>query len=222
MTSGALARVDRAARSAEVLREEHFAAKRFADSLDTLAGLYAMAGPDGCGGVPPERIKEAEEAVEQARAETVACARAVTALPPPQEGTVIIVTDKKREAEVVVDKEEPKKKARVFTEPLTKETIFTELQTMGFAKSSAKPEFKGFAKRNSGETVYALQVIDHAILLKEGRRSALDAYRRAKAEDRAKVEVKPEGDCLSKGNDDDFVEHGFATSKTLRLLFTFF
>jgi hypothetical protein len=89
-----------------------------------------------------------------------------------------------------------------------------------------KPEFKAFAKRNSGETVYALQVsdraIDHAILLKEGRRSALEAYRRAKAEDRASVEVKPEGDCLSKGNDDDFVEHGFATSRALRLLFPFF
>ncbi len=216
-------------RLADVLREERFAVKRFADSLNTLVGLYTKVGTESGEQVTAEQIEEAQDAVVKARAEAAVCVTAAglpsggigKALPAPVP-VPVAARGNKREAEVMVEKEEPKKKARVFTEPLAKEAIFTELQKMGFTKSSAKPEFKAFAKRNSEETVYALQVSDHAIRLKEGRRSALEAYRRAKAEDRAKVEVKPEGDCLSKGNDDDFVEHGFATSRALRLLFPFF
>jgi hypothetical protein len=127
---------------------------------------------------------------------------------------------------------------------LSKQAIFTELHDMGFVKSSRHPRFEAFAKRNPGQTVYALQGIkdgggnteddnieddnmedDHPrdiiVQTKAGRRSALEAYRQAKAKDKAGVEVKAEGDCLSKGNDEDFVEFGFATSRALRLLFPF-
>jgi hypothetical protein len=98
---------------------------------------------------------------------------------------------------------------------------------MGFVKSSNHPQFEVFTQRNAGETVYALQGMkdspgdisagDIIVQTKAGRRSALEAYRQAKAKDRANVEVKAEGDCLSKGNDEDFVEFGFATSRALRL-----